>query len=465
MERIGRYEVKGELGRGGFGVVYRAYDPLMRRAVAIKVLSATDPGLVARFRAEAGVNLHHKNIVTVYDFVDSGGESYLVMEFLEGKTLRDAICAAVPLSLLEKVTILYQMAEGLKHAHAQRVIHRDIKPENVIVLPDGLAKILDFGIALFSDRATRYTATGYMIGSIQYMAPDLINGGDADETTDVYAYGVTAYELLTARNPFAGTNHAHSMNLVLNVEPETLRRLQPACPEALELMVHRAIAKQRARRYSNVHDLLLDLAPIVASLRENWAKTLCTEVSALLGKGDLDGAGSCLKRVLDLDPAHSEAQSLRKEIDRRRDHPESVRAVTVYDRFIAALDEWCRYLAVIPSEISTTRHRLETLGGRTGSSELVQTILEVAIRTTDVDLDPYHRDEFQQRALDNLITSALFTVIFPKQYDAFDPRRHSIVARQKAPSVQYRFKIADVARRGFEYRGKVVRKAEVRVYD
>jgi hypothetical protein len=144
---------------------------------------------------------------------------------------------------------------------------------------------------------------------------------------------------------------------------------------------------------------------------------------------------------------------------------QTVREPTVYDRFMAALTEWCRYPAMIPPEIARTRQSLETLGGQPGASELVQTIVEVAIRTTDCDLDPDHRDEYQQRALNQLIGSAGLTAIAPRQYDQFDPRRHTMVSKQTAPSTQHRHKVAEMVRRGFERNGKVIKKAEVRVFD
>src|SRR6266567_7739475 len=169
IARLGKYEIQSEIGHGAFGRVFRAYDPQMRRDVAIKVLIAeSDPDMLARFRAEAGAtgNLKHKNIVTIYEYSDDQGKPYIVMELLDGENLQQVISRAAPLLLLDKVRILFQTAEGLASAHQHGIVHRDIKPANIMLLPNGDVKLMDFGIARVTGQAdARRTRQGDLIGT------------------------------------------------------------------------------------------------------------------------------------------------------------------------------------------------------------------------------------------------------------------------------------------------------------
>ena len=169
--QIGKYQIQAELGRGGFGSVYRAYDPTVGRLVAIKVLTAPgDQNLLTRFKNEAAAagNLRHKNIVTIYDFGDHEGLPYIVMEFLDGEDLQQIISRNQPLTLLQKVSIMLQVADGLYCAHRSGVVHRDVKPANIRLLPDGTVKIMDFGIARLvagGSGGARLTRQGHVIGT------------------------------------------------------------------------------------------------------------------------------------------------------------------------------------------------------------------------------------------------------------------------------------------------------------
>ena len=254
ISRIAKYPVEAEIGRGGFGVVYRAYDPDVGRPVAIKVLTAeTDSDLLKRFQDEVGTtgNLTHKNIVVVFESGNESGMPYLVMELLSGRTLQDVIRKADPIPLLDKVRIMTQVAEGLKYAHRKNVIHRDVKPGNVMLLNDGNVKIMDFGISRVTTRETIVTREGYIIGTIPYMAPEqFLTGGKADKQTDIFAYAVVFYELLTGKHPFETDDNIYgTIERIKLVEPDLVTSLVPGCPEALELLIYRAIAKDRDVRY------------------------------------------------------------------------------------------------------------------------------------------------------------------------------------------------------------------------
>src|SRR5579859_1168013 len=176
IPRIGKYTVEAELGRGGFGQVYKAFDPDVKQYVAIKVLLAEgDPDLLKRFQLEVvtTASLHHKNIVTIYASGEEGGTPYLVMELLEGQTLAQILKKQLDLPLLEKVRIINQVAEGLAYAHARGIVHRDVKPANIMLLADSTVKIMDFGIALAANRITAtVTMEGFVVGTVPYMDPE-----------------------------------------------------------------------------------------------------------------------------------------------------------------------------------------------------------------------------------------------------------------------------------------------------
>src|SRR3954447_10920959 len=165
MERtIGRYQIQGEIGRGGFGTVYRAWDPTVHRSVAIKLLTVQgDDELLTRFRNEAAAagNLHHRNIVTVHDFGEHNGIPYMVMQLLEGETLQEVMTKQRPLTLVQRMNIMGQVADGLYHAHLNGIVHRDVKPANIMIMPDESVQIMDFGIARLTASTSRQTRTGF----------------------------------------------------------------------------------------------------------------------------------------------------------------------------------------------------------------------------------------------------------------------------------------------------------------
>ncbi len=324
MKRIGRYEITGTIGSGGSGQVYSALDRAVGRVVAIKVLNAPgDPDLVRRFEAEAKTvaNLHHKNIVTVHEYGEENGVPYLVMEYLKGTTLQELI-RLDSLSLLEKVEIMSEVAEGLQYAHECGITHRDVKPANIMQLTDGAVKIMDFGIArLGAEGATRLTQTGLLIGSIMYMAPEQF-GGTADAQTDVFAYGVTFYELLTGVNPYSAPDPVGIIFKIANSDPPPVRGAVPECPVALERILSRTMARDREARYSSLLDVLADTSGILAEMRRDQAYKFFQEADQLYNAGQLDAAKMAVRKVLRLDPGQEDARHLRAEIDetlRRRD--------------------------------------------------------------------------------------------------------------------------------------------------
>jgi eukaryotic-like serine/threonine-protein kinase len=321
VDQIGKYTIQDELGRGGFGTVYRGWDPEMRRAVAIKVLNLSgDSGYdaLARFRSEAATtaNLHHRNIITIYDSGEHDGHPWFAMEFLDGRTLRKALEDSPALELWEKVNILLQIAEGLLYAHDHGVVHRDIKPANVMLMKGSAVKVLDFGIARLTDpESTQHmTATGMIQGTFGYLAPEQLEGARGDQVSDIFSFGVVCYETLTGLQPFHANSLVHSVNLIANFNPEPVNKLVRDCPPRLAEIVHKALAKDPARRYRSLRELILDLAPVEVSLRTARATELAGEAEALLRKSDNAGARALLDRALLLDRLNKKAQALRSRL-------------------------------------------------------------------------------------------------------------------------------------------------------
>jgi hypothetical protein len=325
MQRIGKYQVTKEIGSGGFGRVYSAIDPSFGRIVAIKVMSAPgDPDLVQRFRTEATTvaNLHHKNIVNVHDFGEQDGAPYLVMEFLDGTNLQDLI-KQNSLSLLEKIEIMSEVANGLQCAHERGITHRDVKPANIMRLANGSVKIMDFGIARIATDSTHHlTQTGFIIGTLSYMSPEQFNGAPADPQCDIFAYGVTFYELLTGRNPFASPNTGETITRIMTAEPPPVSSFVPGCPEGIDRLVKATLAKNREARYSSLSDVVLDAKPIIMELQRGQAGQLYSQASQLFSGGQLDAAQAAVRKALDFDPVHAAARQLRTQIEQalhRRD--------------------------------------------------------------------------------------------------------------------------------------------------
>jgi serine/threonine-protein kinase len=248
-ERLGRYEVRGLLGEGAMGRVFRAHDPLARREVAIKVLKppfASDARAVERFRREALVagRLSHPALVAVFELAGS----YLVQELVEGESLADRLARAGALAPPEALRILEAMAGGLDHVHARGIVHRDVKPSNVMLVPGGGVKITDFGVAHLA--WAPLTRTGEMIGSPAYMAPEQIAPrGEVKAASDIYALGVVAYECLTGTHPFRRASLGGLLESIVRDEPAPASAVDGRLPASADAALVTALAKDPAARY------------------------------------------------------------------------------------------------------------------------------------------------------------------------------------------------------------------------
>ena len=272
--RVGPYEITATLGSGGMGDVYCAQDTRLDRLLALKLLPAdftSDPDRLRRFvlEAKAASALNHPNILTIYEVGQADGHQFIAAELVAGETLRQRMNRA-RLSTSMALDVAIQIGNALAAAHASSIVHRDIKPENVMVRPDGLVKVLDFGLAKLTERgsladpnastrAVAATSPGMVLGTASYMSPEQARGIDVDARTDIFSLGVVLYEMLSGRSPFERDTVSDSMAAILTFHPPPLASEVRGLPPALERAVAKALRKDREERYQGVRDLIVDL--------------------------------------------------------------------------------------------------------------------------------------------------------------------------------------------------------------
>jgi eukaryotic-like serine/threonine-protein kinase len=266
VQMIGRYRIEATLGAGAMGEVYRAYDPLIDRPVAIKVVR---PELISgggseqwlqRFRREARAagRRFHPNVIAVLDFGDDNGVPFLAMEYVDGRSLDAVIKASGPLEPSRGVPIITQVLSALGFIHENGVVHRDVKPSNIMVLESGQIKIADFGIARID--TSEFTIVGDLLGTPAYMAPEQFAGAPVDARTDLFAAGVILFEMLTGIKPFRGKSITEILCLMETRGPEDIGLLNPAVPDALKQVIGKALAFDRAARYASADEFATAIA-------------------------------------------------------------------------------------------------------------------------------------------------------------------------------------------------------------
>lgn len=329
MDQIGKYEVLDKIGSGGFAVVYKGYDPFIKRPVAIKVCYSRDEETRKRFHREAEIagRLVHRNITAVYDFGLHERMPYLVEEYLPGEDLAHMIRRREPETLEEKLDVLLQIASGLGYAHSRDVIHRDIKPSNVRILDNGRVKIMDFGTAKLANVESNLTQTGMTLGTVAYLSPERLLGEASGTNSDIFSLGVLAYELLSFRRPFTGRNIPNLIDQVLNTSPVPLERNWPECPQSLSEVVHKCLIKDPVLRYASCAELIADLEKVrsdhcssVPATHDPATATggvdvrlsgLLERARELVGRNERRRAEALLDEVLEIDPGNAEATRLR----------------------------------------------------------------------------------------------------------------------------------------------------------
>jgi serine/threonine protein kinase/Tfp pilus assembly protein PilF len=296
--RFDRYEILTYLGSGGMGEVYLARDSRLERKIAIKLLPmecTRDQGRLLRFETEAKAAsaLNHPNIITIHEIGESESRHFITTEFIEGRTLRQIINAG-RISPLAAIDIAAQIASALAAAHQAGIVHRDIKPENVMIRPDGIVKVLDFGLAKLTERVSSEleleaptaalvdTDPGMVLGTATYMSPEQARGLRVDARTDIFSLGIVLYEMLTGKPPFEGPTPADIISQVLNRETRPLTSFINGVPVELQRIVSKALRKDREERYQTVKDLQLDLK----SLKREMESTATLSYPAMPGQND-----------------------------------------------------------------------------------------------------------------------------------------------------------------------------------
>ncbi|ATO48063.1 Stk1 family PASTA domain-containing Ser/Thr kinase [Brevibacillus laterosporus] len=272
----GRYQLEEVIGGGGMAIVYKARDLVLNRIVAVKLLRpqfGTDEDFVERFRreAQAVASLSHHNIVNVYDVGQDDDIHYMVMEYIEGSTLKEIITAQGGMMMSEAVRIAMQVCDALDHAHQNQIIHRDIKPHNIMIGTNGRVKVTDFGIARAVTSQT-ITQTGSVLGSVHYFSPEQARGGITAEKSDIYSLGIVLYEMVTGTLPFSGDSPITvALKHLQDPLPEP-RKLNPAIPQSLENVIIRALAKDPFQRYKSAREMYEDLETCLSTERRHESK-------------------------------------------------------------------------------------------------------------------------------------------------------------------------------------------------
>jgi serine/threonine protein kinase len=328
-QQLGKYRIESELGKGAMGSVFKAWHPGFGEYVAIKTIQDTRLGggeLLDRFKVEGQnlAKLNHQNIVRIFDADEADGEHFIVMEYMNGGSLDRIIAGRESVPLAKRVGYLVPVCHALEYAHKRGLFHRDIKPANIMLGIDGkdeIVKVVDFGIARLVDSSQ--TQTNFLIGAPAYMAPELITASaKANAKTDIWALGVTLYELISYQRPFEGKDLEELKHNIVRGIHKPLTQIVPDCPKDLSLVVEKALQKDPGARYQTVEDLLLEFEPIAKRLRTDVAGSLVRRARDLVEIGEYGAAKSALHEAIGYDATNLQARSLLQNVDeelRRKD--------------------------------------------------------------------------------------------------------------------------------------------------
>ena len=284
-QTVGEYRVVDFLGAGGMGEVYRALHSKIGRVAAVKVLTQAtqSSGFVERFFNEARIqaSLQHPNVATLYDFCEVQGQPCIIMEYVDGQTIAERIEAnAAPLPLSETVYVFEKVCEAVEYVHRHGIIHRDIKSNNIKISSEGKVKLLDFGIAKAQNTQQQLTQAGSVIGTLQYLAPELIRGGAADASGDVWALGVLLYEMVTGRTPFDAATVGDLCDRIGRAEYAPPAQLNPGVPREVSAVIARCLRKNQQERYHTAGELLDDARKLSAAVSKPGVSASVSEAAS-----------------------------------------------------------------------------------------------------------------------------------------------------------------------------------------
>lgn len=288
-KKFGHYEVKSELGRGGMGVVYKAFEPTLNRYVAIKALGEhllNDDGLIERFTREAKsmAAINHPNVIQVYYIGKEGKQPYFAMEFIEGISLDELLTGKRQLAVNDAKNILRQACAGLNVAHENDLVHRDIKPANLMICKDGTVKVVDFGIAQTREYGDKLTNTGEFVGTPGYLSPEVCTGQEVDARSDIFALGIVFYEMLAGKVPFENDSPLGLMLEVVQSQIPDIRQLNKKVDKKTHFILEKMIAKNRDERFQTCAEILQQLGPITSASSLELIKTNSAEMQPLAKK-------------------------------------------------------------------------------------------------------------------------------------------------------------------------------------
>jgi len=290
LTKLGKFQIRRELGKGAMGVVYEGHDPMIDRIVALKTIRAENlqgddaQEQLARFRreAQAAGRLTHPNIVGIYDFGEDAGTYYIAMEFVKGRELQSYLEANERFAMHDIVRVMGQLLEALQYSHKHGVVHRDIKPSNIIILADGTAKVADFGIARLE--SSNLTQAGMVLGTPGYMSPEQFMGQTVDGRSDLFSAGVILYQLLTGEKPFTGSLTT-IMHKVLQEEPLPPSKLNVQVPRAFDAVIRKALAKRPDERYQTAGEFLDAIRQAAVATTAGAAEPTMINLDATLAPG------------------------------------------------------------------------------------------------------------------------------------------------------------------------------------
>jgi eukaryotic-like serine/threonine-protein kinase len=395
IKRIGKYDVIDLLGRGGMGLVYRAFDRQLNREVAIKTVTegfTGDQEMLQRFYREAAKTgaLKHPNIVIVYDLGEQDGFPYIVMEYLSGDPLDRIIQSGQTQPLAYKLKIIEQVCYALGYAHRNDVIHRDVKPANVIVQPDGIVKLLDFGIARQEKTDGHLTRTGHVIGTLQYMAPERLKNEAFDGRSDIFSVGVMMFQLLTGELPFTGDYSI--VQKILSDKHPPLRQFLHDYPSTLDGILDRAMAKSPNDRYSTADEMAAEVSSLAHELKKEQVAEWIERAERLVQEEQFTTAREVLLQLLKVDSQHTRGRQLIAQVQQNltlRQRAEQIRQLRTqaeeaasdkrYDEAIGDLQEAC---GLDPANSELTE-LLETVRQKKRRRELVEGYMRQADTARD----------------------------------------------------------------------------------